>query len=177
MRAPMLALIELLPAGADKSWFSAEWARLEARRPEELRRQREDYLDKARLCDEVLARLPIRHDRAELETHRASCLVHADSLGRELRQFKARRYIELLILAKRVGVSLGYTAEPVPHGPGIDYLQAATAVLGESISPHTACRLLKLYRKQQPGEAAGHIIGKLRADSFMVDESGRIVER
>ena len=122
-----------------------------------------------------MAWLPIRLDRGELEAQRASHLGRAESLAREIKGFKSRRYIELLILAKRTGVHLGYISNPNPHGPGIEFLMKAATILGEDISPSTAKRLIVLHGKMQPAEAAPmHAAGKMDAGTFVVDAAGNV---
>jgi hypothetical protein len=160
------ALLALLPVGADSAWFKAEFGRIAAQTPAELERQRKVCLEQVRKCDEALADLPIGIGavRDQVFADRTANQTRAD---RQRRQWQAWRYVELLILAKRAGVSLSYTSAKVPRGHGINYLRCATAVWGRRCSSHTARRLLKWYRKRQPADSLMMGQGGLSTDAML----------
>jgi hypothetical protein len=186
MRAPdqhWAALVALLPPGTDQAWFGKEFARIQSLGPAGLEQQRSHYLEAVRACDDALAKLPhTLLDLGGIAAHRFACQTHADFIAQHRRGKKVWRYIELMVLAKRAGVSLSYTsestqAEPKPHGDGITYLLAAAAVLGTPLSAHRALGLLKAYGKLQPAAATLRGTSMLRADTVVLDASGQIVER
>jgi hypothetical protein len=172
MRTPSshwIALVELLPSGTDLKWFEAEFARIETGNRASLERQQRDHLDIVRACDDALAKLPQLVDRDSIIAHRVAHQTQAGLIARQLLRWRVWRIIEVLILAKRAGVSLAYTSEPTaenprPHGPGIDYLCAAAKVLENPFTSHTACRWLKLHGRAQPMTAVFHGGSTFRAD-------------
>src|SRR6266540_7289435 len=111
MRAPdhWAALTKLLPTGADLAWFQRELAAIRAQDSVNLEQQRSHYLDRVRVCDEALANLPI--DQDGILTYRAACQAQADFIARRHRQWKLWRQVELIVLAKRAGISLSYTSK------------------------------------------------------------------
>jgi hypothetical protein len=75
------------------------------------------------------------------------------------------------MLGKRAGANLGYTSTPTPHGPGVEYLQAAAAVIGARMSAGHAVRLIRLHRKRQPVDSAMGGAGGLQADATVIPAS------
>jgi hypothetical protein len=158
------ALVRLLPAGTDLVWFQNELDRIAANFAE-LRQQRRRFLNRVRILDEVLA--DVRLDQGEVIALRAEYLAQVYFITRRLGQWKARRYIELLILGKRAGVHLGYTSES-KHGPGIEYLQAAAAAVGapRRLKADRARQWLIAYGNEPTADAAMSGAGALRVDAL-----------
>jgi hypothetical protein len=164
------ALVRLLPAGTDTVWFRSELDRI-AVNYTELKQQRKRFLNQVRILDEVLA--DVRLDQGEVIALRAEYLAQVYFITRRMRKWKARCYIELLILGARAGVEvLNYTSTPAPHGPGIEYLQAAAAAIGvRSLKAYQARHWIMVYGSAQPGGAqpadtAMSGAGALRADTI-----------
>jgi hypothetical protein len=169
-------LLALLPAGADKARFAAEFDHIVMRWPGGVERERDNCLEQVHLCDQALAilpRLPVRSDLYRLIDHRTSCQARADTLERERRQWKSRRYIDLLVLAKHMGVPLGYTSGRA-HGPGIDYLRAVATVLDTRLRPSTARQLVRLHFRRQEMGASMRAAGSMVTDAFVVDTEGNV---
>jgi hypothetical protein len=94
---------------------------------------------------EVAAELPLL-EQDRLRQQRYDLQVRVDAITRHLRKWKFWQYMALLEVAERAGVDLGYISSST-SGPGIDYLVAAAAQIGLSISASTALRLIKAYNK------------------------------
>jgi hypothetical protein len=165
----LAALVALLPKGTDVARFEAEFARITVTEPAALERQRQRWLEQVRDCDSALAKLPgATLDVNALIAHRAGCQTQADWAARRKRCGRAWRYVELLTLARQTQVALGYTSAGKPHGPGIRYLQAAAAVLGSPLRPHSARRVLQIYGKMTLGTAGLHGANTLRVDAVVI---------
>jgi hypothetical protein len=175
MRAPdqhWAKLVALLPTGTDHAWFRSELDLIKAQGSRGLEQQRSHFLDRVRICDEALLKLPIGWD--EIVAYRVACQSQADFIDRRRRQWKLWQYVDALMLAKRTGIALGYTSKSVPHGDGVAYLQAIAAFLGAPLGPHRAGWLLKKYGKMQPVAAALHGTSSLRVNVIAFDASGRV---
>jgi len=170
------ALVKLLPAGTEAR-FTEEFNCIMARWPTGVQRKRNECLEQIRLCDQAMAIIPqlppINADLYRLMDCRAKCQARVDIMERELRQYKTRRYIDALLLAKHIGVPLGYTSNNA-SGPGVDYVLAVARVLGTPVSAATALQIVRVYYKRQPAESSMRAKGGMVTDSFVVDDPGRI---
>jgi hypothetical protein len=170
------------------AWFQAELERIAANTLAELNRQRQYHLDQAQLCDQVLQNLPATlFDKEKLLAFRDERRTQADFLTRHRNKWRFWRHYELLDLAKRVGIDLGYTSKPdadrvdesgnivrgTPHGPGIEYLMAAATAIGAPVTASTARDLLQSYARSQISAALGGS-GGLEVMTFILDKDGNV---
>jgi hypothetical protein len=111
MRAPdqhWAKLVALLPTGTDHAWFRGELNLIKAQGSWGLEQRRSHFLDRVRICDEALLKLPIGRD--EIVAYRVACQSQADFIDRRRRQWKLWQHVDALMLAKRAGIALGYTS-------------------------------------------------------------------
>jgi hypothetical protein len=190
------SLLKLLPAGTDAAWFESELERIKANIPEKLEQQCHDLLDQVRRADqalEALQRLSVPAlNKPALIAFRDERQTEADFIARHKPRWRRWRLYELLDLAKRVRVNLGYTSKPksetararvdgsvdkpVPYGPGIDYLLEAAAAIGAPVKADRARRLLQIYERMQLRAELGGTVG-LKVDNAgitVVDRFGNV---
>jgi len=156
----------LLPSSADAELFWSELQQIRGTTKEELKRQRARYAHLADLCSAMLeapAELPLVNPE-QLRQQREELMRQVGLIGRHQPRWIFWRHWALMHLAARHRINLGYTSPPRPApenvypkptsltyrkpvGPGIDYLLAATDLIGTPVQADRALWLLKTYER------------------------------